>query len=167
MVAALTDGVLCWDVEEEALLLAVTRQLLPSSKPKPSLSGSVARLRHSGKPLLELLVAELTGGLLCCAFEALVTTQERLFSKPKPSPSESLDDELQTGKPDLLPVDWLAELFEVEAEVTRQVWLFSQPKPSPSASNDGEEHTGLWAKAGPDCIEISTALIDTIAVPAN
>ena len=79
---------------EGATLFDVTRQLAPSSNPKPSLSWSEALLRHSGCVLL--LVVLLTAGVFCCTPE-LVTLHERLFSKPNPSPSGSLDAEIQAG----------------------------------------------------------------------
>lgn len=88
--------------------------------------------------------------------------QERLFSKPYPSPSGSLDAELQTGKPAAPLFDTLPVLFDAGAELTTQDWLFSQPKPSPSESDDGEEHTGSWANADPECREINKALAEII-----
>ena len=53
--------------------------------------------------------------------------QERLFSKPYPSPSGSLDAELQTGKPEAPLFDTLPVLLDAGAELTTQDWLFSQP----------------------------------------
>lgn len=50
-----------------ATLFAVTRQLWPFSKPKPSLSESDVLLRHSGNPLLPEVPLEeaLTDGIFC------------------------------------------------------------------------------------------------------